>query len=404
MRVITPGEPHLTYCTNIHPGETYADVRDHIDRYVGRVGREVAGRGLFGVGLRLSAAAAEPLANPDERRRFREQLERAGLYVFTLNGFPYGIFHRERVKEAVYQPDWLDERRLAYSDRLAEILADLLPDGVSGSVSTVPGAFKPRVAGEADAERMVTLIVRHAATLYRLEQRTGKRIELCLEPEPCCYIETTDETVRFFERIFSSRAAHDLARQTGLGAGESEVFLRRHVGVCFDACHLAVQYEEPRQATAALQAAGIRIGKVQLSAGLEVQLRGSIKDAPVLDALRGYAEDVYLHQVVERATGEMRRYVDLPEALRAAKSGALRGARDWRIHFHVPIFLERLGVFGSTQPFLADLLSLIAHEPITEHLEVETYTWDVLPKEHRRASVVDAIVRELRWVQERLAR
>ena len=194
MKLAVPGEPHLTYCTNIHPGETWAEVRANLERHVSRVKAAVAPTRPFGVGLRLSAVAAAALAQPAELDAFRTFLRDSGLYVFTINGFPYGPFHGTRVKEEVYLPDWLDDARLSYSDRLAELLAALLPDepGLEGTVSTVPGAFKGRVRGAADESRMAELMVRHAAGLHRLRERTGKMVSLALEPEPCCHMETVD--------------------------------------------------------------------------------------------------------------------------------------------------------------------------------------------------------------------
>jgi sugar phosphate isomerase/epimerase len=397
MKLALPGEPHLTYCTNIHAGETWKEVRDNVERHVVAVRRRVAPDRPFGVGLRLSAQAAAALDTPAELETFRDLLGRHGLYVFTINGFPYGPFHGTRVKEEVYLPDWLDDERLRYTDRLARLLGRLLPaDGsVEGSISTVPGAFKPRVPTEAEAAAIAERLLRHVATLHRLEGETGRRLALALEPEPCCQLETIDETVAFFERhLFSRDAVARSAALTGLGAGPAEAFVRRTLGVCFDACHMAVEFEEPRAAIARLRAAGIRIVKIQISAGLRVSLTG--QDAETLAALRPFAEGVYLHQVVERRGNALRRYLDLPEVLaRAADDTA---PREWRIHFHVPLFRERLGPFANTQDVLRQVLAVVRAEPVSPHLEVETYTWDVLPEEYRREDIVTAVARELDWV------
>ncbi|HWC04684.1 MAG TPA: metabolite traffic protein EboE [Methylomirabilota bacterium] len=403
MKLAVPGGPHLTYCTNIHPGETWSEVRANLERHVRRVKASVAPDRPFGVGLRLSAVATATLAQPAEMDAFRGFLRDSGLYVFTINGFPYGPFHGTRVKEDVYLPDWLDEERLRYSDRLAELLAALLPDepGIEGTVSTVPGAYKARVRDEADAGRMAERMVRHAAGLHRLRERTGKTVSLALEPEPCCHMETVDETVRFFEtHLFAPPAVHAFSRLTGLGRGESEAALRRFLGVCFDACHMAVEFEDATAGLAALRGAGIRVGKVQVSAGLRVRMDPG--DRVLVDALRPFAEGVYLHQVVERQGDRLVRYLDLPAALEAvAHDGA--GAREWRIHFHVPLFREELGPFASTQDYLRGVLGLLRREAYTPHLEVETYTWDVLPEAYRREDIAVAVARELRWVLGELA-
>jgi len=403
MKLRTPGgAPHLTYCTNIHAGETWPEVHANLERYVVAVKSRVASDRDFGVGLRLSAQAAAELAHPGELRAFRDWLRRHGLYVFTINGFPYGTFHTARVKESVYLPDWLDEERLAYTERLAGLLAELMPDDatLAGSVSTVPGAFRPRVRSPADVAQMAERLLRLAASLHGLEERTGKLVRLALEPEPFCYFETTDETIRFFEdELFSRAAVARFARLRGLAAAQAEARLRRHLGVCLDACHLAVQFEDPEVSVARLHAAGITIPKIQLSAGLEAEVRRD--DAAITRALQRFADDVYLHQVIERGDPPVRD-LDLPDALARLGAAPSDAPRVWRIHFHVPIFRETLGPFRNTQAALRQLLMLQRRQGVSDHLEVETYTWDVLPDEYRREDIVDAIARELDWVRAEL--
>ncbi|HVW23921.1 MAG TPA: metabolite traffic protein EboE [Polyangiaceae bacterium] len=408
MRIAAPGSPHLSYCTNIHPGESLAEVRRAIVDHVAKVKRAMDVQRGFGVGLRLSARASSELAEPGALEAFRALLDEQGCYVFTVNGFPFGAFHGEKVKEAVYRPDWLEPERVAYSDRLAAQLAALLPDGVDGSVSTVPGAFAPRLGVTASEraqgeERVVEHLIAHAAALFRIREQTGKLVELCLEPEPCCFLETTEQTARFFEtRVFSPAASKRFVTLTGLDAAASEAFLRRHLSVCLDACHLAVQFENAKDVVARLDAGGIRIGKVQVTCALAVALAGDPReDERVYGVLERFADPVYLHQVVARSESGFVRHLDLPDALAAARGGAARGRSEWRVHFHVPVFADHLGVLGSTQPFLRDLLEIAARRNISSHYEVETYTWDVLPPEHRSIDVNRAIVRELTWTLER---
>src|SRR5687768_5278526 len=266
------------------------------------------------------------MAQPGEVEAFREFLANNGMYVFTINGFPYGPSHGTRVKEAVYLPSWLDEERLTYTDRLARLLAAVLPDesGIEGTVNTLPGAFKPLVTTPEAVARMAQHLLRHAAMLHRLHQETGKIVSLAIEPEPWCFVETVPEAVAFFQDHLFSKAAAGMH-------GLTEEVVRRHLGVCFDACHMAIGYEEPLAAIGRLTAAGIRIGKIQLSAGLKVSFDG--QDAPLLAALRRFTEDGDLHQTVERSHGRLSRYVDLPEALAMAEAGTSE-PREWRIHFH----------------------------------------------------------------------
>jgi sugar phosphate isomerase/epimerase len=392
MRLAAPGAPHLTYCTNIHAGETWSEVRANVARHLPAVKARVAPDQQFGVGLRLSAAAADALDTPDEIAAFRALLAEHDLYVFTLNGFPYGAFHGTAVKERVYRPDWREDARRIYSDRLAHVLAALLPPGCEGSISTVPGAYKERISSAADADAIAARIAAHVATLHDLRERRGVAIALALEPEPCCQLETIAETVAFFETHLWRQTVPGLDRRT------SEEVLRRHVGVCFDACHMAVEHEPPAAALATLAAHGIRVPKIQLSAGLAATIAGPDDVA----ALRAFADDVYLHQVVERTPQGLVRYTDLPAALDAARSEPRR--REWRVHFHVPLFRERLGRFASTQAYVRELLDVVRRQETAPHLEVETYTWDVLPEEYRREDIDDAIARELTWVIAELGR
>ena len=394
--------PHLSYCTNIHPGESWAEVRANLERFLVPVRERVAPGRPFGVGLRLSAESARALAKPDALEELRGFFAAHDLYVFTINGFPYGPFHGRPVKEQVYLPDWLDPERLVYTDQLADVLAALLPDGVEGTISTVPGAFAPRVHGEADQARMAQALLDHVVHLTRLRDTTGRRVALALEPEPCCFLETIAEAVAFFERyLFSAAAVARVSDAAGLSREAAATAIREHLGVCLDACHMAVEFEDPAEVLDALRTAGIRVPKVQVTAGLRVVVREG--DDAILDALQAFADDVYLHQVVERREDRtLKRHLDLPQALAAARAEKGRGDREWRVHFHVPVFRDRYGAFEGTQGYVAELLRLIRERSVSEHFEVETYTWDVLPEEFRREGIVAGISREVEWAEARL--
>lgn len=399
MKLDSDRSVHLTYCSNIHPGETWAEVRAQVGAHLPKVKARLSPERPFGIGLRLSAIAAESLSEPAAMEEFKAFLAGEGLYVFTINGFPYGEFHGTPVKENVYLPDWRDAARLAYSNRLADLLAELLPDDpeLDGSISTVPGAFKPAITGEADVAAMADNLVRHAAHLWDLRERTGRTVTLELEPEPCCFIETIDEAVDFFRNhLFSVDAIAGMADRTGLSGAAAEAALRRHLGVCLDLCHVAVEFEDAEYALESLARAGIRIGKMQISAGL----RFAAVDETTVEQLRPFNDAVYLHQVVERNGAGLARYVDLPEAFAAVEKND--GDKEWRVHFHVPIFLDNLGQFSTTQDFIREMLARQRAAPFTPHLEVETYTWDVLPPDYRNVDVDSAIVRELQWVRDQL--
>lgn len=391
---------HLTYCTNVHPGETWAEVWRVLQEDVLAV-RDAGGRdGPFGVGLRLSGVALAEASGPEAVADMKAFLAANDLYVFTLNAFPYGPFHGARVKEDVYLPDWRHAERLRYTNAAADYLALILPEGDTGSVSTAPGCFKANASDPATVAGMAERFIRHAAHLVGLERRTGRTVALAIEPEPACFLETTAEAVAFFrDHLFSRGAVARLAKLAGLKSAEAEAALRRHLGLCLDLCHAAVEFEEPAEAYSALRAAGVGVSKLQVSAGLRLINVG----AETRTLLAPFDDGVYLHQVVERRGERLNRYADLAEALDAldgADTG--REGREWRVHYHVPLFLEDMDPFFSTQAFVREALALHRRAPISPHLEVETYTWGVLPDRYRTESLPRAIARELQWVQQQL--
>ena len=402
MRLDQPESPHLTYCSSIHPGETWPEVRRNLATYATAVKAALAPDRPFGLGLRLSAQAAAALSDPSALDEFRDFLRRHNFYVFTLNGFPYGEFGSGRVKERVYLPDWRDDARRAYSDQLATLLAALLPAQIEGSISTVPCAFRAHASGDADLDRMATQIMSHAATLFRLAETSGKIITLALEPEPACCLETSTDAVEFFQRrLFGPAGLDHFSRLTGLDRQAGESALRRHLGVCLDACHAAIEFERAAETVETYRSAGIRISKAQISAGLRVTADPGNPDTR--QALTRFDDGVYLHQVVMQQPSGLRRYMDLPEALAASLAPRHTAEEEeWRIHCHVPIFQERLGLFTGTQDYLRDLFAVYRLKPFTAHLEVETYTWQVLPEEYRGEDVVQSICRELQWAQTQL--
>ncbi|HZB39296.1 MAG TPA: metabolite traffic protein EboE [Beijerinckiaceae bacterium] len=392
-----PGEPELTYCTNIHAGESWGEIAASLDEHVPRIKAQVAPAEPFGLGLRLSGIAAAELARPEPLARFKDQLARLGAYVFTLNAFPFGPFHGTRVKEQVYEPDWRTSARASFTREAANILSALLPEGGFGSISTVPGGFKPLARDPAAVARVVDNLLQAAAHLVAIERSSGRHIALALEPEPCCFLETVEEALDFFERHLLARPslAH-FAKFAGVSEGEAEPALRRHLGVCYDVCHGAVEYENPVEALERLRRAGIEVPKIQLSAAMRVP-----RISPALvERLKPFDTGVYLHQVVAREGDRLSRYVDLRDAFAAFHEGEAQG--EWRIHCHVPVFLADLGPLGSTQGALIATLRALRTAPLSPHLEVETYTWDVLPEELKTGFKADDVARELSFVLEEL--
>jgi sugar phosphate isomerase/epimerase len=397
MQLDLPGAPHLTYCTNIHAGESWSDIEGALSVHLPSVKRLVSPSRPMGIGLRLSGAAAADLGEPRALAGLMAFLQQADLYVFTINAFPYGSFHGTRVKEKVYEPDWRQEGRLHFTNHVANIMARLLPEGTEGSISTVPGAYKANVASEADVARMAGAMVRHAAHLHAIARATGKQIALALEPEPCCFLETTDEAIAFFEDyLFARSAVEQFRRVAHASAPEAADALRRHLGVCLDVCHAAVEFEDPVDSVERLDAAGIRVAKIQLSSALKLADVGA--DAPEL--LLPFDDGVYLHQTIQSRDGNLTRYADLPDALAALHNGEAGG--EWRVHCHVPLFQSSYGALQSTQESLAKILTACRTRALSPHLEVETYTWGVLPAHMRDADLGSDIARELTWVRSQL--
>ena len=394
-----PGDVHLTYCTNIHAGETWSEVRQSLAAHVPQIKAQVSPQKPMGLGLRLSGIAAEELSAPAALAEFRRFLSDHGLYVFTINAFPYGPFHGRPVKEDVYQPDWRMPERLHYSDRVAEILAALLPRGCRRLNLDRARHLQAARRGRTEFRGvMADNITRHVAKLVEIEQRTGREIVLALEAEPCCYLEVVDETIAFFrDYLHTAENAAALAALTGQRLDDAAAALRRHVGVCYDVCHGALQYEEPSDAFARLSEAGIRVAKLQLSSALRVLARRR-DDAERISPLSTTASTCI--RWCSEQNGTLTRYVDLDPAFAALRAGEAGG--EWRVHCHVPIFLPTAGTLEFTQQTLRSALACIRAGFVAPHLEVETYTWDVLPAALRQGNRADAIAREMKWVMQEL--
>ena len=396
MRIQRQPPLHLTYCLSVHGGETWDEAFSAIRCHVPAI-RRMLGRGEdFGLGLRLSGRAASELAAGGRLAEFKRHLADHGLYVFTINGFPYGAFHGTRVKEHVYEPDWRRPERLDYTCLLSDILAGLLPEGVSGSISTVPGSYKAWVTSDRDVRDMARNLATCAAHMADVCIRTGREIHLGLEPEPDCFIETTAEAIAFFTGPLLREGTEWLQERTGCTRGEAEDALRRHVGLCVDTCHMAVGFESLADSLARLATARIRISKVQLSSALRVE-----GGAAARRRLGAFCDRVYLHQVKTRAgSGGMGAFPDLEPALE--HGGDATDATEWRVHCHVPLYFDRDGELESTNAALTPDFFRALRGGATEHLEIETYTFNVLPKAIRDRGVCESVAEEYRWVLRRL--
>ena len=374
---------HLAYCTNVHAASSWPELHALLDGPVQEVRRRVSPKGEpFGLGLWLSAETANDLSNTAALEELKKQLQKINAYVFTLNGFPYGKFHGALVKENVYRPDWTTRLRLDHTKRLFDLLAELLPaDGSLGTVSTLPGTFKGFGLDDSAEEQMFRHLAECATHLDRLRDKYGRDFVLGLEPEPLCWLETIPETLAFFKKFFARPSTPRCAREV--------------IGVTYDACHHAVEFEDAGENLAMLRDAGIRLAKIHLSSALRLQPTDT-----ALVALRRFDEPFYLHQVIAKdSTGALRRWRDLPEALKEMEDVPVssRGT-EWRVHFHVPLHAAPEPPLFDTRAQLGDVFDFLARDPSCfSHLEMETYTWAVLPESIRSAKVEEQIAAEYAW-------
>ena len=387
-------QPHLTYCTNIHAGESWDEVSQSLNAFVPAIRDAVSDGAPMGIGLRLSGQAAFSLSEPSVLQAFQAQLQSLNAYVFTLNAFPYGTFHGVPVKQDVYAPDWTHAERVRYTLACIDILAALLPQGVDGSISTVPVGFRDACVAPDAMPKVVSHLLQCVAHMVVIKRQTAKHIALALEPEPACYLETTQEAAHFIQtHVRSDSAVAELAQILACSADMARQALAEHLGVCFDVCHSAVAFEDPALALHELRQAGIAIPKIQLSSAVRIPHM----TAAQLPTVQGFDDAVYLHQVVVQQAGQLTRYVDLPDAVAAFHGGQAQG--EWRVHCHVPVFLQDAATISTTQAQLLQTLEACKREGFSSHLEVETYTWDVLPDALKTDSKAQAIARELLFVK-----
>ena len=392
------GLGHLTYSTLVHPGDTWEDMWTSLTTYVPQVQKRVSPDAPFGVSLRLSNASAETLVkSKGERDKLKMFLADNNMYLYTVNAFPFGPFKNTIVKEQVYEPDWRSEERTRYTMNVAEILADVVPAGISPSIQSAPLGFKPNVTSKGVVDSYTDHVLRVASHLIKLEQRTGRAVTLALEPEPFCFLETTDETVDYFtNHLYTGKSAATLAKLSGIPISEALVAQRKFIGTVFDICHQAIVYEDIPVSLQKLVDAGIPILKLQEAAAVRIPN----VTQKIVDSLARYAKTIYLTQTVEKKDGKLNRFLNLEDAFKAWKNDP--GPREWRIHFHVPVFLDDLGDFGTTRFAIEEALKLHKTKPLSGQLEIETYTWDMLPDHLKTGDVVDYVCRELEWVRNQL--
>lgn len=396
------GSQHITYCTNIHPGERWDEHFAELKLHLPGIKRAVSPEQPMGIGLRLSNQASIDLSAGNKLAEFKQWLQENDAYVFTMNGFPYGAFHSSVVKSKVHAPDWTTDERLNYTLRLFDILLQLLPEGMDGGVSTSPLSYRywhPAEADKAEAFAQATRnILLVAEKLAHISAATGKILHLDIEPEPDGLLETGVEFISWYEHQLVETGKRDLSQRMGVTGNEAEALLKEHICLCYDVCHFAIGYEDHAAVISALGEKRIKTGKIQVSAALQVSLTAdSEQRLQAGKVLSAYNESVYLHQVVARKhNGEIIRFQDLPDALPNLNNETVD---EWRVHFHIPVFIHQLDNMQSTQKDICTVLDLQKAASFTNHLEVETYTWEVLPAA-LKLPIDRSVCRELDWLMQ----
>lgn len=391
---------HLSYCTNIHPGENWQDHFHEIKKAIPNIKDQLSPTRPFGIGLRLSDIASTELSQPEDLQQFKNWLKDNNCYVFTMNGFPFGNFHHHPVKDNVHTPDWTTQDRVNYTIKLFDILKELVPEGMEGSISTSPLSYRHWFKDEKEttaAFEKCTLnileVVSHLITVY---EDSGKILHLNIEPEPDGLLENTFEFIDWYNKYYILLGIKFLEKRSGT-TEDKKTSLQRHLRLCYDVCHSALAYEEIKDVSAELKKNNISIGKVQISSALKINLTDQRTEK--IKELSRFNEPTYLHQVVARDDqNKLYKFKDLPDALDQLTDEKFE---ECRVHFHVPVFSENYDRLSSTQENIIQTLTDHTTQKISDHWEVETYTWNILPDEFQ-LPMNESIIRELEWVMNKM--
>lgn len=388
---------HLTYCSNIHPGQDWKEHFSVLKSSIPEIKAAVSPQETMGIGLRLANQASIDLSEKANFDAFKNWLVANDCYVFTMNGFPYGNFHNVVVKDKVHAPDWTTPERTDYTIRIFGLLANLLPENLEeGGISTSPLSYRfwwktPASLQEAtkNATKNILLVVE---ALIDLKEKTGKTLHLDIEPEPDGILENSQEYIEWYKNYLIPMGI-ELLKNKGFSSEKAIETIKMHIQLCYDVCHFAVGFEAPQDIIDSLVKEDLKVGKIQISSALKVDFSSDAEEK--LKVIAQYNEPTYLHQVVaQREDGSFQQFRDLTEAI----DGFDTNISSWRVHFHVPIFLEQYGLLSSTQSDIVNTINVHKQKPFTNHLEIETYTWGVLPTEFQ-APLNDSIIREINWVK-----
>jgi len=388
----------LTYCSNIHTGEDWQHHFSVLKENIPLIKKSICPDKPFGIGLRLANQASIDLSEPQNLQNFQQWLTDNDCYVFTMNGFPYGGFHDVVVKDNVHAPDWTNTERVDYTIRMFRLLAKILPNHFTeGGISTSPLSYRFWWKDEKSVTNAVQIATQNILLvvdeLAKISKETGKILHLDIEPEPDGILENSVEFIDWYQNILIPLAIEHFAKKS-ISTKLAKEIINTHIQLCYDICHFGVNYEEPQPAIDQLNILGIKVGKIQISSAIKVDF--TKESEAKLKAIAQYDEPTYLHQVVAlRADGKFDKYPDLKQAIDGFEDGK---HTQWRVHFHVPLFLETYGLLGSTQSEIIKTLAIQKATPFTNHLEIETYTWGVLPTSVQ-VPLNESIIREITWVQ-----
>ncbi len=394
---------HLTYCTNIHPGETWEEVFNSLQEYCITIKNKLSPDQPFGIGLRLSQKSAAQVLLGNNLDEFKNWLDSNNLYVFTMNGFPYGDFHNVIIKDQVHTPDWTTDERVNYTLDLIKILAYLLPENMEGGISTSPLSYKLWFNGKEKFSRVklksTQSLIKIVNQLVHIKKTTGKLIHLDIEPEPDGFLENTEEVIDYYKDYLLNFGKSELEEKLNCSSEEAKTHILNHLQLCYDVCHFALAYELPEEVISKLENEGIKIGKIQISAALKCVKSEAVSLKHQQKCLQQFDEPTYLHQAITKdKNGQLNHFSDLSEGINAMND---QNFNEIRTHFHVPIFVSEFEVLNSTQDDIILALDLWKKNKYSSHLEVETYTWGVLP-EDLQTDIASSIIRELEWVKNQL--
>ena len=419
---------HVTYCTNIHTSNNWEECCKNIKHYSVEIAKKIKqnfkyslNENYFPLGLRFSGKEVEEIQNSPFKFEFlKNLLESHNLFPSVLNAFPYGDFHRAPVKENVHQPDWFNYERVKYTINMANLLVNFVKDKNyqdNYGISTNPIGYKytyDRIREYKNfhfwhqlVQKSVYHFIEVVKYFIEIEKKTNVNLHLDIEPEPDGIIETSEEMILFFNEYLLLTGVNLLSYSLGISTQKAEMYIRRHINICYDICHCAVLFENSFHNLQKYGREGIKIGRIQVSSALSVLFdQNRNQNLEKLKLLKEFSKSIYLHQISENnnTSSFIKQHRDLEgtlETILPYKIAELSNS-EWRIHFHVPIFLSHYGLLNSTQNEILNTLKYLKKNPdITSVLEIETYTWRVLPVA-LKIDLTASIIREYQWLIENL--